>query len=135
MCYKAYDHLVLKSGIKMNQRTREFFNDCVTRLEWKEIPPIHYMWTKHIWTKHFILFFLPESGISSYFYINGTILYCNHSLDREQTDRIVLIIQSKEKTNTLVNRVKRSSLQNTGKNSLLYLKIYHFQHLINSSSP
>lgn len=130
MCYKAYDHLVLKSGIKMNQRTREFFNDCVTRLEWKEIPPIHY-----IWTKHFILFFLPESGISSYFYINGTILYCNHSLDREQTDRIVLIIQSKEKPNTTVNRVKRSSLQNTGKNSLLYLKIYHFQHLINSSSP
>lgn len=135
MCYKAYDHLVLKSGIKMNQRTREFFNDCVTRLEWKEIPPIHYIWTKHIWTKHFILFFLPESGISSYFYINGTILYCNHSLDREQTDRIVLIIQSKEKPNTPVNRVKRSSLQNTGKNSLLYLKIYHFQHLINSSSP
>lgn len=135
MCYKAYDHLVLKSGIKMNQRTREFFNDCVTRLEWKEIPPIHYIWTKHIWTKHFILFFLPESGISSYFYINGTILYCNHSLDREQTDRIVLIIQSKEKPNTTVNRVKRSSLQNTGKNSLLYLKIYHFQHLINSSSP
>lgn len=134
MCYKAYDHLVLKSGIKI-QWIREFFNDCVTRLEWKEIPPIHYIWTKHIWTKHFILFFLPESGISSYFYINGTILYCNHSLDREQTGRIVLIIQSKEKTNTLVNRVKRSSLQNTGKNSLLYLKIYHFQHLINSSSP
>lgn len=129
MCYKAYDHLVLKSGIKI-QWIREFFNDCVTRVEWKEIPAIHY-----IWTKHFILFFLPESGISSYFYINGTILYCNHSLDREQTDRIVLIIQSKEKPNTPVNRVKRSSLQNTGKNSLLYLKIYHFQHLINSSSP
>lgn len=134
MCYKAYDHLVLKSGIKI-QWIREFFNDCVTRLELKEIPPIHYIWTKHIWTKHFILFFLPESGISSYFYINGTILYCNHSLDREQTGRIVLIIQSKEKPNTPVNRVKRSSLQNTGKNSLLYLKIYHFQHLINSSSP
>lgn len=134
MCYKAYDHLVLKSGIKI-QWIREFFNDWVTRLELKEIPPIHYIWTKHIWTKHFILFFLPESGISSYFYINGTILYCNHSLDREQTGRIVLIIQSKEKPNTPVNRVKRSSLQNTGKNSLLYLKIYHFQHLINSSSP
>uniref|UniRef100_A0A8W8M8J5 Cadherin domain-containing protein n=1 Tax=Magallana gigas TaxID=29159 RepID=A0A8W8M8J5_MAGGI len=54
-----------------------------------------------------------KSGISSYFYINGTILYCNHPLDREQTDHIVLVIQSKEKPITPMNRVKRSSLQNT----------------------
>ncbi|XP_078318451.1 protocadherin Fat 4-like [Crassostrea virginica] len=53
-----------------------------------------------------------EYDDQKYFYINGSGLYCNHSLDREKTEKITLIIHYKEKP-FANNRLKRSVFQNS----------------------